>query len=310
MVTLPSLGLLSGPNRDGPGAWIEMGKRMHQAGNELWHVGTTGGLRGSKGQTYEGGPRVPAILRWPGKIEAGRVSAELVGMPDIYRTLVSVASGKLPDVNHLLAPEEIVVLKRLLHSRKHAELPPIVTHHVVNDQTDPVLTHLRHRQLFNNEHDRVKIVFHPEFINRTNPLFAMDYPEFVRGCHLGVFPSYYEPWGYTPAECAVMGVPAVCTDLSGFGAFMEANVLDHEENGIYVLRRRNVDVGESIDQLADIMIKFTALNRRQRIQLRNRVERLSQCLDWNELNPAYEEARELALQRAYPPKGKTRAVKR
>ncbi len=208
------------------------------------------------------------------------------------------ARGEMPRTEDLLDKDEIVVLKRLLHTRKHADLPPIVTHHMVNDQEDPVLAHLRHRQLFNNAHDRVKVVFHPQFINRTNPLFGMDYPEFVRGCHLGVFPSYYEPWGYTPAECAVMGIPAVCTDLSGFGAFMQTNVPDHEENGIFVVKRRHVDTEQSIDQLTRVMIKFTAMNRRQRIQLRNRVERLSQCLDWNELNPAYEEAREMAIQRA------------
>lgn len=79
------------------GPWIDMPERMRQAGNELWHAGSAGPLRGSKGQTYEGGPRVPAILRWPEKIEAGQVSAELVGMPDIYRTLISVAGGKLPE---------------------------------------------------------------------------------------------------------------------------------------------------------------------------------------------------------------------
>ena len=52
------------------------------------------------------------------------------------------------------------------------------------------------------------MVFHPEFLVSTNPLFGIDYDEFVRGCHLGVFPSYYEPWGYTPAECTVMGIPS------------------------------------------------------------------------------------------------------
>lgn len=60
-----------------------------------------------------------------------------------------------------------------------------------------------------------QIVFHPEFLSSTNPLFGLDYEEFVRGCHLGVFPSYYEPWGYTPAECTVMGIPSVTTNLSG-----------------------------------------------------------------------------------------------
>ena len=57
----------------------------------------------------------------------------------------------------------------------------------------------------------MKVVFHPEFLVSTNPLFGIDYDEFVRGCHLGVFPSYYEPWGYTPAECTVMGIPSGMT---------------------------------------------------------------------------------------------------
>ena len=61
----------------------------------------------------------------------------------------------------------------------------------------------------------LQVIFHPEFLNSTNPLFGLDYQEFVRGCHLGVFPSYYEPWGYTPAECTIMGIPSVTTNLSG-----------------------------------------------------------------------------------------------
>ncbi len=79
------------------GPWVEMPPRMRQAGNELWHAGSTGPLRGSKGQTYEGGPRVPAILRWPGKINPGQVSGELVGMPDIYRTFIAAGGATPPE---------------------------------------------------------------------------------------------------------------------------------------------------------------------------------------------------------------------
>jgi len=61
----------------------------------------------------------------------------------------------------------------------------------------------------------LQVIFHPEFLSSTNPLFTLDYEDFVRGCHLGVFPSYYEPWGYTPAECTVMGIPSITTNLSG-----------------------------------------------------------------------------------------------
>jgi hypothetical protein len=80
-------------------------------------------------------------------------------------------------------------------------LPPIVTHNLVDDATDPVVSKLRTCKLHNNWWDRVKVIFHPEFLKPTNPILPMDYMEFARGCHLGVFPSYYEPWGYTPAEC-------------------------------------------------------------------------------------------------------------
>lgn len=78
------------------GPWMAMPPRMQQAGNELWHAGSPGPLRGWKGTTYEGGPRVPAMIRWPGTIKPNQTSSELVGMPDIYRTLLSVAGAKLP----------------------------------------------------------------------------------------------------------------------------------------------------------------------------------------------------------------------
>ena len=88
------------------GPWVDMPSRMQQAGNELWHAGSAGPLRGSKGDTYEGGPRVPAMFRWPGKIASGQISDGLVGMPDIYRTILSVAGAKLPD--HKLDGDDLI----------------------------------------------------------------------------------------------------------------------------------------------------------------------------------------------------------
>ncbi|GAA5521562.1 sulfatase [Aliifodinibius salicampi] len=78
------------------GPWNNLPDRMLQEGNECWHTGSTGPLRGSKATTYEGGTRVPALIRWPAHISEGRVSSELVAMPDIYRTLLEVAGAELP----------------------------------------------------------------------------------------------------------------------------------------------------------------------------------------------------------------------
>ncbi|KAI9252597.1 glycogen synthase [Sporodiniella umbellata] len=199
-----------------------------------------------------------------------------------------------------LSDADKVLLKRRVFALKRTTLPPIVTHNIQEDEKDPVLNQLRRLQLYNNSEDRVKVVFHPEFLNANNPLIGLDYEEFVRGCHLGVFPSYYEPWGYTPAECTVMGVPSITTNLSGFGCFMEENIENCDDYGIYVTDRRMKSVEESLQQLCDQMYQFVQKTRRQRINQRNRTERLSDLLDWKRMGLEYIKARQLALRRAYP----------
>lgn len=109
-----------------------------------------------------------------------------------------------PTPEQLLSNEDKVLLKRRIFALKRNSLPPIVTHNMADDAGDPILGQIRRVKLFNASSDRVKIVFHPDFLNSSNPILGLDYEEFVRGCHLGVFPSYYEPWGYTPAECTVV----------------------------------------------------------------------------------------------------------
>lgn len=79
------------------GPWNNLPDRMLQEGNTHWHTGSPGPLRGSKATTYEGGTRVPAMIRWPGQIPGGQVSDELAAMPDIYRTLLEAGEGQLPD---------------------------------------------------------------------------------------------------------------------------------------------------------------------------------------------------------------------
>ncbi|OBZ81590.1 Glycogen [starch] synthase [Choanephora cucurbitarum] len=208
--------------------------------------------------------------------------------------------GEELDPADFLHGEDKVLLKRRVFALKNNSLPPIVTHNMVDDGTDPIINQLRRLQLYNKPEDRVKCIFHPEFLNANNPLLSLDYEDFVRGCHLGVFPSYYEPWGYTPAECTVMGVPSITTNLSGFGCFMDENIENCEDYGIYIVDRRLKSVEESIQQLCEQMFRFCQKTRRQRINQRNRTERLSDLLDWKRMGLEYIKARQLALRRVYP----------
>ncbi len=207
------------------------------------------------------------------------------------------AVGKLPDFSQLLGDDDLVRLKRAMHATHTGRQPTIVTHDMVDDSTDAVLRHLRHRGLLNGPDDPVKVIFHPDFMTATSPLMNLDYEQFVRGCHMGVFPSYYEPWGYTPMECVVLGVPTVTTDLSGFGAYVIRNIELAAMQGIYVMTRRGRSFEQSADELTDHLFTFCQTSRRQRIEQRNRVESLSDMFDWKALARYYAEAHELAMQR-------------
>ncbi|XP_043911602.1 glycogen [starch] synthase, muscle-like [Protopterus annectens] len=212
----------------------------------------------------------------------------------------SLLVGKLPDMNKMLDKEDFTMMKRAIFATQRQSLPPVCSHNMLDDATDPILNTIRRVGLFNGSSDRVKVIFHPEFLSSTSPLLPLDYEEFVRGCHLGAFPSYYEPWGYTPAECTVMGIPSISTNLSGFGCFMDEHIADPTSYGIYILDRRYRGLDESCNQLTSFLYSFCQQTRRQRIIQRNRTERLSDLLDWKYLGRYYTYSRHMALAKAFP----------
>jgi glycogen(starch) synthase len=213
------------------------------------------------------------------------------------RLFRAAAHGRLPRMQDLLTDDELLRLRQSIQAWRTGPQPSIITHDLVDDANDAVLQHLRHRQMFNSADDPVKVVFHPEFVTATSPLFKLDYQQFVRGCHMGIFPSYYEPWGYTPMESVALGLPAVTTDLSGFGAYVEHHVPNASHQGICVLNRRTKSFDETTNNLVDYLMNFVQLSRRQRIEMRNRVERLSELFDWSALVVHYHEAHDMALER-------------
>jgi glycogen(starch) synthase len=209
----------------------------------------------------------------------------------------AVAHGRIPAFEELFSEDTLVRLKRVMHAYRTGRQPVICTHDMVDDANDPILKHLRHHHLFNHADDPVKVIFHPDFVSATSPLWGIDYEQFVRGCHMGIFPSYYEPWGYTPMECAALGLPAISSDLSGFGAYVQSHIPNAAEQGLIVVNRRTQDFNQSCNEMVDHLMNFIQLSRRQRIEQRNKVERLSELFDWSVLGRHYDQAHDLALSR-------------
>lgn len=203
---------------------------------------------------------------------------------------------RLPSLNDLVDDYWRLRYRRTIQSWKSTNLPTVVTHNLIDDANDPVLQFLRNSGMVNKPEDKVKFVYHPDFISATNPLFGMDYGEFVRGCHLGIFPSYYEPWGYTPVECLASGVPAVTSDLSGFGDYIKNVPIGDEEHGMYIVKRTHKDFDTCANDLADMLFRFVQTTRKDRISMRNKSEDLSEVFDWKNLYSEYEKAYLLATE--------------
>lgn len=204
---------------------------------------------------------------------------------------------EFPDLREMVDDYLRLKLRRNVQSWKTHRLPKIVTHTLKDDAKDEILNFLRTSNMVNNRHDKVKIVYHPDFISTSNPLFKMDYTTFVRGCHLGIFPSLYEPWGYTPLECLASGLPSITSDLAGFGDYVVNNIDNRDDKGLYIVNRRSRDFNQVAEDIANKMFEFVNLSRRDRIALRNSCEEASLHFDWTNLGRYYHEAYKLALQR-------------
>lgn len=213
------------------------------------------------------------------------------------RLFQNIAIGRVPKPSQVFGEDSAMRVKRSMLAWHSKKLPSVITHDLADEANDPVVRKLRSCDLNNAEEDKVKVIYHPQFVTGTSPILGLEYYQLVRGCNLGVFPSYYEPWGYTPMECVALGIPAVASDLSGFGTYLMKEVPDFQANGLFVLRRRNRTAAEVVERLTDFMHDFCRLTRRQRLELRNRVERVSPLFDWAGMIRNYEAAHALALER-------------
>jgi glycogen(starch) synthase len=212
-----------------------------------------------------------------------------------YHVTSNEENFKMPNLNEMLDDTTTLRIRKNVQSWKRSDMPTVVTHNLVNEDADPIMNFLKGSQLLNFKEDKVKIVYHPDFISTSNPLFRMEYYQFIRGCHMGIFPSYYEPWGYTPLECSASGIPSVTSDLAGFGSYVQATIPDHEKAGLYLINRKNINFHDAAEQLATTLFRFTKMNRRDRIMQRNKVEAASVQFDWNKLGKYYLKAYGIAI---------------
>jgi len=169
-----------------------------------------------------------------------------------------------------------------------------LTHHLNQEDHDPVLRRIHDTGLKNDKRDRVKIIFAPAYLNGNDGIFNISYYDLLPGFDLTVFPSYYEPWGYTPLESAAFGIPTITTDLAGFGLWVES--LHKKKNeAVKVLHRTDTNVDEVLSQMTKFIQTFTQKGEQEIKNLKIQAEEIARAALWQEFINHYEDAYSLAL---------------
>jgi glycogen(starch) synthase len=207
-------------------------------------------------------------------------------------------------------PEEFLseTKKKILRFAKGGK-PFMCTHDLFDEGRDPILNLFRETGLDNLEDDRVKVVFYPTYMSGADGLLDLSYYDAIIGGHMGVFPSIYEPWGYTPLEAGALGVASVTTDLAGFGRFInqqrpkdicnETSCDLTKEQGIFVCRRHNKTDEETVDELFNVLYFYSTLSKEDRINNKIEARRLAGLADWKHLFSNYTQAYNAAVDKKW-----------
>ncbi|MEM4259766.1 MAG: glycogen/starch synthase [Candidatus Woesearchaeota archaeon] len=185
--------------------------------------------------------------------------------------------------------------KNILHFRRKGN-PPLSTHYLINEDNNIVVKTLRDLGVDNKEDDPVKAIIYPVYLDGDDGLINLPLYDAMAGCHLGLFPSYYEPWGYTPLEGAALGVCSLTTDLSGFGRFIKPRLKD-KNSGMYVLDRFQKTEDEVVQKFFEILKEYSELSHADRVEKKIDAKNLALLADWKFLIKNYIEAHNLALKK-------------
>ncbi|HPD95505.1 MAG: alpha-glucan family phosphorylase [Bacteroidales bacterium] len=170
-----------------------------------------------------------------------------------------------------------------------------VTHYLNDPESEPILKKIRSVGLNNSSSDKVKVFWVPCYLNGDDGIFNKPYYDLLVGMDITVFPSYYEPWGYTPLESLAFKVPTITTTLAGFGEWVNQKY-SKEKNAITVIPRNDENDNEVVDAIVAQLNSITLLDQEQRKLLSENAFDISKIALWKNFISYYQNAYNIALQ--------------
>lgn len=193
--------------------------------------------------------------------------------------------------------QDLIDAMKVGSRNKEVHGDPRVTHELYEPENDKVLGQLNWLNFYNSPSDKVKLVFVPCYLDGNDGIFNLNYYELLIGVDITVFPSYYEPWGYTPLESVAFHVPCVTTDLAGFGIW--ANEVkggaSQIEDGVKTIHRSDYNFNEVSDSIVDTLLKFSKMEKKQVTQVRRNAAKIAEKALWRHFIKYYYRAYDKAL---------------
>ncbi len=189
------------------------------------------------------------------------------------------------------------VVRRLKEPELAGTACGVCTHNLAHPEDDPILTACRTHGIDNRPGDAARILFAPVRLDGRDPVLPFSYADVLQASDITIFPSSYEPWGYTPVESLAAGVPTVTTDLTGFGRFV-LTLPEEERAGVTVLPGEKVDNGQVAESLVQALKRYLARSDEELAALRRSGEPILKRLSWETLIGKTIEAHGIALERA------------
>lgn len=193
--------------------------------------------------------------------------------------------------------QDLIDAMKVGSKNKEVHGDPRVTHELYEPENDKVLGQLNWLNFYNSPSDKVKLVFVPCYLDGNDGIFNLNYYELLIGVDITVFPSYYEPWGYTPLESVAFHVPCVTTDLAGFGIW--ANEVkggtSQIEDGVKTIHRSDYNFNEVSDSIVDTLLKFSKMEKKQVTLVRRNAAKIAEKALWRHFIKYYYRAYDKAL---------------
>ena len=183
---------------------------------------------------------------------------------------------------------------------------PVITHWLNEQQNDRALGMMNWLGMHNQKGEKVKLVFIPCYLTGDDGIVNLSYFDVILGNDLCVYPSYYEPWGYTPLEAVAFKVPCITTDLAGFGlwAHSECDGKSTIDNGVEVIHRTDYNYNDVANDIKQTVIKYANATKNKQTRMRNNARALSQKALWTHFIEYYYDAYDFALNKAEARKAK------